>query len=59
MPDGLNQIYIVIKGGCMQYVSTDSQEVIDNVAINLIDLDTQENYSDLELTTADTLTRIW
>ncbi len=57
----MNQIYIVIEGGCLRYVSTDSQEVIKNVRVTLIDLDEQgdSQSSPEEIAKANSLIRIW
>lgn len=57
----MNQIYIVIKGGCLRYVSTDSQEVIKNVQVTVIDLDIQgdSQSSPEEIAKANSLIRIW
>lgn len=35
----MKQIYIVIRGGVLQFVSSDSPEVIKNVGVTLIDMD--------------------
>ncbi len=57
----MNQIYIVIEGGCLRYVSTDSQEVIKNVQVTVIDLDIQgdSQSSPEEIAKANSLIRIW
>lgn len=55
----MKQIYIVIEGGCLRYVSTDDQHVIDNVGVTLIDLDSDEDEAANEFATANELTRIW
>lgn len=36
------QIYVVMEGGCVRYVSSDSGYVLQNVGVTLIDLDTTE-----------------
>ena len=35
----MSNIYIVIEGGCLRSVSTDSSDVIKYVGVTLIDLD--------------------
>jgi hypothetical protein len=57
----MKQIYIVIKGGCVLFISSDDQHVIKNVGVTLIDLDDQEDpgYEPEDIETAESLTRIW
>lgn len=57
----MKQIYIVIKGDCLQYVSTDSTQVIKHIGVTLIDLDDQgdSEASPEEIAKAEKLPRIW
>lgn len=63
----LKQIYIVLEGGCVKYVSSDSREVIDNIGVTLIDLDDLAGTEDLtdkaemsqEHEAAEASVRIW
>lgn len=57
----MKQIYIVIEGGCLRYVSTDSEDIIKNVGVTLIDLDDQgDSETDQDdINRAAKLTKIW
>ena len=57
----MKKIYIVIKGGCLLYVSTDSTQVIKHTEVILIDMDDQEDSETSleEITKAEKLPRIW
>ena len=59
----MKQIYIVIEGGCLRFVSTDDEHVINNVSVTVIDLDNDEDDTGSEqtsaLATANAHTRIW
>lgn len=62
----MSKIYIVIEGGCLRYVSTNSQTIIDNTAVVLIDLDgvsdlgkEDREASEAAFSVAESLNRIW
>ena len=56
----MKQIYIVLEGGCLRYVSSDSQEVIKNIGVTLIDLDNKDELSDPDaFQAAQAAIRIW
>ena len=56
----MKQIYIVLEGGCLRYVSSDSTEVIKTIGVTLIDLDNKDDLADPEaFQAAQTAVRIW
>lgn len=61
----MKQIYIVVEGGCVRYVSTNSQQVINEVGVTVLDLDDlADDPTDLaekadDLKVAKSATRIW
>lgn len=61
----MKQIYIVTRGGCLSFVSSDSRHVVDKVGVTLIDLDdpeddpTDRTEKDAALKAADEATRIY
>ena len=52
-------IYVVIEGGCVRYVSTDSKVEIDVKVIDLDDMNDSPEPDHTLLYTAESLPRIW
>lgn len=56
----MKQIYIVLEGGCLRYVSSNAEDIIRNMVVTLIDLDNKDDLSDPDaFQAAQAATRIW
>ncbi len=54
-------IFVVISGGCVRFVSTDSSEIAASVSVKVIDLDEDEDDEDrnASLALAEKSVHIW
>jgi len=57
----MKKLYIVIKQGCLKYVSTNSKKAAKNMAVILVDLDDPDKSErdEANIAIAEKLTRIY
>lgn len=57
----MKQLYIVVESDSVRYVSTDSENIIDQVAVNVIYIDSNgdSQTSPETIAIADSLVKIW
>ena len=59
----MKRIFIVVEGGCVRYVATDSSSLAEDAVVEVIDLDDLRDEPDAEasakLAEAESHLRIW